>query len=145
LWQTHAAGKTTSKQQQIFANPCPEEELYLVSKDPDQFNNLVKNPKYAATLKQARGLMKKWTDQTGDTIPANPTPNRHAPPRVEDGKIIRSGKKTGPRNPHAEMPGAAKNATKINHPGPVRLSADLKVTSGGSSLRTWPSINKHKN
>jgi len=126
LWNAHAAGKTTAKQQQIFANPCPAEELYLVSKDPDQFNNLVNDSGYAATLKQARSLIKKWTEQTGDTIPENPTPNRHAPPRVENGKIIRPGKKTGPNNPHAEMPGAAKNAMKINHPGPIRIAPDLK-------------------
>lgn len=124
LWKAHAAGKTTPKQQQIFANPCPEEELYLLSKDKDQFNNLAKNPEYAGALKKARSLIESWTDQTGDTIPKNPTPNRHDPPRVEDGKIIPRGKQTGPRAPHAEMPGAAKNATKINHPGPVRFKED---------------------
>ncbi len=26
LWNAHAAGKTTPRQQQIFADPCPEEE-----------------------------------------------------------------------------------------------------------------------
>ncbi len=121
LWNAHAAGKTTPQQQQIFANPCPAEELYRVSKDSNQFTNLANNPGYAATLRQARSLLKSWTEQTGDTIPENPTGNRHAPPRVEDGKIIPGGKRTGAKNPHAEMPGAAKNAMKIYHPGPIRL------------------------
>ena len=119
LWQAHAAGKTNPKQHQLFANPCPPEELFQVNGDPHQLSNLADNPKHAKTLKQARALLTKWTKQTGDSIPANPTPNRHDPPRIENEKILPPGKaKT--RNPHAEMPGVSNNATKINHPGPVR-------------------------
>ncbi|VGO22123.1 sulfatase family protein [Pontiella sulfatireligans] len=120
LWKAHAAGKTTPEQQQIFANPCPEEELFKLSKDPNQLTNLADNPEYAGALKKARGLIDQWTEQTGDTIPKNPTPHRHSPPRIEDGKIIPAGKFKN-KNPHAEMPGAAANATEINHPGPVEL------------------------
>ena len=40
LWKAHAAGKTTH-QHQVFANPCPPEELFMVSKDPHQLSNLV--------------------------------------------------------------------------------------------------------
>ena len=120
LWLAHAAGKTTPEQQQVFANPCPEEELFKLSDDPDQFEDLSKNSDYAKQLKQARRLLAKWTEQTGDTVPENPTPHRHAPPRIENGEIIPPGK-SKKRNPHAEMPGAARNATKINHPGPLRL------------------------
>ena len=122
LWATHAAGNTTAQQQQIFANPCPEEELFKLSKDPNQFENLAGNPEYAEALKQARLLLANWTEQTGDTIPDNPTPNRHSPPRIEDGRIIPAGSfEKSKRNPHAEMPGAARGAMEINHPGPVRL------------------------
>jgi arylsulfatase len=121
LWEAHAAGKTTPQQQQIFANPCPEEELFRVSKDPHQLVNLAANPEHRATLKQARKLIAAWTEQTGDSIPENPTPNRHPPPRVEDGKIIPAAKGGKKRNPHSEMPGASNNAMAINHPGPIRL------------------------
>lgn len=120
LWKAHAAGKTTPEQQQVFANPCPEEELFQVSDDPDQLNNMAGDPAYAKVLGQARQLLADWTEQTGDTIPENPTPHRHAPPRIEDGKILPAGggkKRTAP----AEMPGAATNATEINHPGPIRM------------------------
>jgi len=120
LWKAHAAGKTTSQQQQVFANPCPSEELFKLSGDPHQFTDLAKNPKYAKPLKKARRLLANWTRQTGDTVPENPTPHRHAPPRIENGQIIAAGK-TKKRNPHGEMPGAARNATQINHPGPLRL------------------------
>ena len=121
LWKAHAAGKTNAQQQQIFANPAPGEELFLVSKDGHQLTNLADNPEYAAKLKQARLLLKKWTIQTGDSIPTNPTPHRHAPPRVENGEIIPAGKLIGPKNPHAEVPGASKNAMQNNQPGPILL------------------------
>ena len=124
LWEAHAAGRTNAQQQQIFANPCPREELFMLGNDPDQFNNLASNPDYTKQLMQARLLLSKWTEQTGDTVPENPTPHRHAPPRIENGKIIPAGKTLigNGRNPHGEMPGAARNATNINHPGPVRLA-----------------------
>jgi N-sulfoglucosamine sulfohydrolase len=121
-WLAHAAGKTTVKQQQIFANPCPPEELYLLSKDPDQFTNLAGHPDHAKTLNLARDLLAKWTEQTGDTIPENPTPNRVDPPSIIDGKIVRGENKASAAHSHAEMPGAAKSAMDINHSGPIRLT-----------------------
>ncbi|MDA7915972.1 sulfatase [Verrucomicrobia bacterium] len=125
LWEAHATGKTTPDQQQVFANPCPSEELYKVSKDSNQFTNLAGKSEHLKTLKQARMLLSNWTEQTGDTIPENPSPNRHAPPRIEDGKIIPVDKASGNKNPHTELPGEAKNATKMNHPGPLRLSEKM--------------------
>jgi len=120
LWIAHAAGKTTPQQQQVFANPCPEEELFRVSKDPHQLNNLASNPEYAKTLVQARAMVAAWTQQTGDTIPENPTPSRHEPPRIENGKILLV-RKAKQRNPNTQMPGDSSNAIEINHPGPITL------------------------
>jgi len=120
LWKAHAAGKTTKEQQQIFANPCPAEELFHVGDDPHQLTNLVDNPKYAKQLTLARKLLADWTSQTGDSVPDNPTPHRHAPPKIVDGKVVYEPHK-GPRHPEGEMPGAINGASKKNHPGPVRL------------------------
>jgi arylsulfatase len=120
LWKAHAAGKTQSEQQQVFANPCPLEELFQVKEDPHQLRNLIGDKKHTKALNQARALLAKWTEQTGDSIPDNPTPNRHDPPRIENGEILPPGK-AGTRNPHAEMPGASRNAPKINHPGPIKI------------------------
>ena len=120
LWKAHAVGKTTAAQQQVFANPCPEEELFLLSKDPDQLTNLAGNPEYEKVIAQARGLITDWTEQTGDTIPKNPTPDRHTPPRIEAGNILPAGS-FKISTPHAEMPGAARDAMGINHPGPLTL------------------------
>lgn len=121
LWKAQAAGETLSHQQQVFAQPCPPEQLFQVSGDPYQLRNVAEYSAYADTLNQARSLLTDWTEQTGDTIPENPTPNRREPPSIVDGEIIRMGPKHGKQNPHAEFPGAAKNAIKINHPGPIRL------------------------
>jgi N-sulfoglucosamine sulfohydrolase len=120
LWKAHAAGKTSHNQFQVFANPCPPEELFHVRKDPHQLSNLFDDKKHLKNLQQARTLLAEWTKQTGDSIPENPTPNRHAPPRIEDGKILPPGK-VGKRNPHAEMPGASNNAMEVNHPGPIKI------------------------
>lgn len=123
LWRAHAEGRTTGKHWQTFANPCPEEELYDLSMDPDQLTNLADQAEHAAQIKQAREMLATWTEQTGDTLPANPTPSRHGPPRIEDGKVM--GWKGGPGgNPHAEFPGAAREAATINHPGPLRPDTD---------------------
>ena len=126
LWKAQAAGETLSHQQQIFANPCPQEQLFQVSRDPYQLWNLAEQSAYAHILGQARSLLADWTEQTGDTIPANPTPNRREPPRIVDGEIIPMGKKHGRQNPHAEFPGAASDATEINHPGPILLTPSHK-------------------
>jgi N-sulfoglucosamine sulfohydrolase len=118
IWQAHAAGKTTEKHWQVFANPCPEEEFYNVKNDPDQLTNLASKPEHAAQLEIARKTLAKWTEETGDTVPTNPTPNRRSPPTIVDGKIV-PGKAEAGGNPHAEFPGAARNASKINQPGPL--------------------------
>lgn len=123
LWNAQAAGETLWHQQQIFWNPMPPEELYQVSRDPHQLWNVADHAAYADAMDQARALLAAWTEQTGDTIPENPTPNRREPPRIVEGEIIRMGPKHGKQNPHAEFPGAAKNATEINDPGPIKLPA----------------------
>jgi arylsulfatase len=87
----------------IFLQPRPREELYRVSKDPDQLHNLADDSSYADTLAQLRQILDRWTTETGDTVPTNPTPDRVAK------KVTR-----------AELPGAAKNAASIRSPGPIR-------------------------
>ena len=42
------------------------EELYDLSKDPHQLNNLAANPEYASTLKQHREQLGIWEDETDD-------------------------------------------------------------------------------
>jgi N-sulfoglucosamine sulfohydrolase len=113
LWAAHAAGTLSDAQKGIFLNPSPAEELYHVGRDPDQLRNLAAVPENEPVLQRMRLLLRQWTEETGDTLPANPTPDRDAPPGQP------------PKNKQAfrrgEMPGEATGAVRINHPGPVRL------------------------
>jgi N-sulfoglucosamine sulfohydrolase len=113
LWEGEAAGTLTDAQGNVFWNPCPEEELYHVGRDADQLNNVVGNPEFGPVMEEMRGLLAEWTEETGDTVPENPTPHRDAPP----GQPEKS--KKGFKN--REMPGEAAGAVKINAKGPVRL------------------------
>ena len=109
LVAAHQAGNTSKAQQNIFRKPCPSEEFFQVSEDPHQLTNLAAEPEFSEALQRARNLLEQWTEQTGDSVPENPTPDRGAP-----GKEKR-------RNPHREFPGESKGASKLNHPGPVRF------------------------
>jgi arylsulfatase len=108
LIKAHEEGQLTPAQANIFCSPRPAEELFKVSNDPHQLIDLAGNPEYHATLEKLRRLLTLWTEQTGDTIPEDPTPD------TPKGTKIRNA-------PHREMPGAAVGAEKNNHPGPVKL------------------------
>ncbi|QDT25995.1 Arylsulfatase [Gimesia panareensis] len=109
LWERFEAGKLKPNQKDVFLKPRPREELYQVSKDPHQFHNLAEKPEYASELARLRGVLDQWSKQTGDTIPANPSPDRNQRP----------GEPKPGEFEHREMPGDARNAQKINNPGPV--------------------------
>ncbi|MEX2578796.1 MAG: sulfatase [Verrucomicrobiales bacterium] len=111
LWEKHAAGELNENQQDIFLKPRPTEELYQVSDDPYQMNNLAEDEEQAEVLSEMRELLDDWTEATGDTVPADPTRDRDAPDGTKD-----------PDHTHREMPGAAAEATEITDPGPVRRS-----------------------
>ena len=113
LVANHKAGKTSEAQNNVFRKPCPEEEFFQVSDDPDQLDNLVGDKAFADEVEKARQLLFKWTVQTGDSIPENPTPDRGA-------------KGAKGRNPHREFPGASKGAEKLNFPGVFRFKAEEK-------------------
>ncbi|MCB1234729.1 MAG: sulfatase [Verrucomicrobiae bacterium] len=110
LWEAHDKGALNPDQRDIFLVPRPAEELYNVSKDTNQLRNIAADPQNAETLARLRKLLDRWTEETGDTVPENPTPDR------QDAH--------GKKNPdfkYGEMPGAARDATAITKPGPIRL------------------------
>jgi N-sulfoglucosamine sulfohydrolase len=119
LWSAHAQGTLTPPQQNVFWKPCPPEELYHVDKDPHQLNNVASNPENRNILRQLRGALQKWSTQTGDTLPQNPTPDRDTPPGAAPRP---KGRK---RLDHGEMPGESSGASQINNPGPVKLRSIL--------------------
>lgn len=68
-------GKLTPEQSRIFEMPRPAEELYDVIADPNEFNNLAANPKYAKTLAALREKLTAWGRETDDKLPPCRTPD----------------------------------------------------------------------
>ncbi len=65
-------GKTLNEAQLRFMAPQkPPEELYDVTVDPHEINNLASAPQHQATLKQMRAALDKWQKDTKDlgTVP----------------------------------------------------------------------------
>jgi arylsulfatase len=114
LWAGYAAGTLKPEQGDVFLQPRPAEELYDVEADPYQLSNLLTDPKQAAELEadrvRLRQLLDRWTEETGDTVPTNPTPGAN---------VVGRGQGMGKNFKHLELPGEAKNASAINAPGPV--------------------------
>ncbi|MFO7937248.1 MAG: hypothetical protein R6V06_06555 [Kiritimatiellia bacterium] len=113
LWEAHKNGKLTDSQMNVFLDPCASEELYHIRKDPAQLTNVASAPENGPLLHSMRKLLKQWTEQTGDNIPENLSPDRDAPPGKppKDRKLFKYG----------EMPGEATRAAKINKAGSVWL------------------------
>jgi arylsulfatase len=111
LWDAHAAGRLNENQQDVFLKPRPREELYNVKADPHQLHNLAADPAHAETLASLSKVLARWTEETGDSVPADPTPSvalfgarQHLQPEF----------KRGP------MPGEDRGSMKINASGPIR-------------------------
>jgi hypothetical protein len=50
----------------LFREVRPAEELYDVNADPHEINNLANDPRFADTLKELRGRLDSWMDETDD-------------------------------------------------------------------------------
>jgi len=61
-----AEGKLDARQQKFLASHRPSEELYDLSKDPLEFDNLADDPKRAGELKRLRAALDRWIDETHD-------------------------------------------------------------------------------
>ena len=109
LWEAHEQGKLNENQRDVFLLPRPEEELYQISGDPDQLSNVVGKPEHREVLEKMRTALNRWTEETGDTIPEDPSNDREDP----------FGKKD-PDYRRGTFPGAERGATSIAAPGPVR-------------------------
>lgn len=72
LWtllpKLHAEGKLTPAQAAMCQPTMPEEELYDLETDPHELNNLARssNPTHQAALKNLRGVLTKWIEDTND-------------------------------------------------------------------------------
>jgi len=68
-------GKLTPDQGACFVSPRPAEELYDVDADPNELHDLAGDPKYAGVLGDTRRALSEWARETGDVLPARPSPD----------------------------------------------------------------------
>jgi len=61
-----AEGKLTPVQAQFMAATRPPEELYDVTKDPNELQNLAQAAAHRATLIEMRRILDRWITETGD-------------------------------------------------------------------------------
>lgn len=67
VWRRlNAEGKLTGPQKLFFAPTKPREELYDTQSDPHEIHNLADSPKHQAVLKELRGALDEWIEQTHD-------------------------------------------------------------------------------
>ncbi|MDF1823919.1 MAG: sulfatase [Verrucomicrobiales bacterium] len=59
-------GKLTPYQEQHWFGTRPEEELYEISEDPHQINNLADDPTFINELKRHRQMLNDWITKTDD-------------------------------------------------------------------------------
>ncbi len=62
-------------QQDVFLAPRPEVELYDTRADPHQISNLAGRPEFDAVQKRLLSALEKWMEQTGDSVPAEISPD----------------------------------------------------------------------
>lgn len=58
----------------------PKEELFDLTKDPLELNNLADNPKYQEKLKELKAVLAKWTTAQGDDLKAHREPHLRSKP-----------------------------------------------------------------
>lgn len=66
LKELNQQGKLTPAQAKFVAATKPAEELYDITADPYELNNLATVPKYAKTLTRMRTILDNWVKTTGD-------------------------------------------------------------------------------
>ena len=68
LKELHAQGKLTPAQEFLCQPTMPPEELYDLQADPHEIKNLAdsKDPAHVAKLKELRGVLEKWIEDTND-------------------------------------------------------------------------------
>ena len=66
LKELDAEGKLTPPQKFLTAPTMPEEELYDIIADPHETKNLAGSPEHGAMLKELRGVLEKWIEESND-------------------------------------------------------------------------------
>lgn len=67
LHRLHEAGELTPEQALWFRETKPEEELFDITKDPHELNNLADDPEYTEDLQRMREALNDWLNSIDDT------------------------------------------------------------------------------
>src|SRR5690606_7853601 len=105
LLRGNGENSLTEAQYDVFMAPRPNEELYFVSSDPMQLNNIIGNREYRSDARKLRKTLKGWMENTEDNITENLTRDwytRDAGKKIEQNFSIRG-----------EMPGKALKADEL--------------------------------
>lgn len=123
LWQAAADGRLPPHVALLTKPQQPAEMLFNVVDDPHQFHNLAQNSDHRQQLQQMQRLLDSWVQATGDSVPANPTPDRQP---------IHSDNRHPKDFQRGDFPGADRNAASGNAPGPVKVEASVlrSLTAG---------------
>lgn len=97
-------------QQDVFLAPRPEVELYDTRADPHQISNLAGRPEFDAVQKRLWSALEKWMEQTGDSVPAEISPDMF---NRESGAALGARRNQAYRPP----PGADRGADRNNADG----------------------------
>ena len=104
------ADSTNEAQSEVFLAPRPMAELYRVTDDPYQLNNLAADTRYQGIENSLSGILKVWRQETGDSVPkliSEDQFDRETGERIAEGQSFRQ-----------ETPGESENASEINRHGP---------------------------
>lgn len=115
LVQGHAKNTLTDAQSDVFLIPRPSEELFSVTKDPLQLNNINRDEKYKRIRIELKNVLSKWMVETGDSAPENLTKDwytRDSGEKVEANFQIRG-----------EMPGEAKKCSSHGYQVEILIHA----------------------
>ena len=112
----------SEKQAEIFISPRQTQELYDLSTDPYQFNNLLLGDDIPLAYDNLRDKLYQWTEATGDDLPENLTKDWYLREPVNKKEKDSKGQSKTRRTPQhgirGEMPGTITKATTNNNKGP---------------------------
>ena len=115
-------GTLSKKQAEIFVSPRQVEELYDLSTDPYQFNNLLLGDDIPLAYENLRDQLGHWSEATGDDLPEHLTKDWYLREAVNENEKDNKGQTKTRRTPQhgirGEMPGTTTKAITINNKGP---------------------------
>ena len=66
LRELNKSGEIDPVAKEVFFGPRPQEELYDITSDPHQVNNLAKDPAFSEIVAAHRKVLEEWITMTGD-------------------------------------------------------------------------------